>query len=66
MLVFRERCGCGGISSNLCNSVPYITYVIRGVMRILKRRVLIESEWQAVTDENRTDMRFFKVEIVLP
>ena len=35
-------------------------------MRILKRRVLIESEWQAVTDENRTDMRFFKVEIVLP
>jgi hypothetical protein len=25
-----------------------------------------EGKWQAVTDENKAGMRFFKVEVVLP
>ena len=25
-----------------------------------------EGEWQTVTDENKADMRFFKVEVALP
>ena len=34
---------------------------------MLKGKATLEGgEWQAVTDENKADMRFFKVEVVLP
>lgn len=41
---------------------------VDGAQPILKGKATLEGagEWQAVTDENRTDMRFFKVEVVLP
>lgn len=41
---------------------------VDGAQPVLKGKATLEGagEWQAVTDENRTDMRFFKVEVVLP
>ena len=35
---------------------------------MLKGKATLEGtgEWQTVTDENKADMRFFKVEVVLP
>ena len=35
---------------------------------VLKGNVSLDGDgaWQAVTDENKADMRFFKVEVALP
>ena len=40
-------------------SVPYVN----GVLSIVAGA---GAEWQTVTDENKADMRFVKVEVVLP
>jgi len=41
---------------------------VQGATPMLKGKATLEGEgeWQPVTDENKADMRFFKVEVVLP
>ena len=46
---------------------PEAKWNIQGAMPVLKGKATLEGgEWQAVTDENKADMRFFKVEVALP
>lgn len=41
---------------------------VNGAQPVLKGRATLEgaAEWQTVTEENKADMRFFRVEVVLP
>ena len=40
---------------------------VQGVTPVLKGKATLDGgEWQAVTDENKAGMRFFRVEVVLP
>lgn len=41
---------------------------VQGAMPVLKGKATMEGtgEWQTVTDENKAEMRFFKVEVALP
>ena len=45
-----------------------MTYEIVCTRGPMKGKTTLEDagEWQTVTDENKADMRFFKVEVVLP
>ena len=47
---------------------PEAKWNVQGATPVLKGKATLEGtgEWQAVTDENKADMRFFKVEVVLP
>ena len=47
---------------------PQTQWNVQGATPVLKGKATLEGvgEWQAVTDENKADMRFFKVEVVLP
>ena len=40
---------------------------VQGAAPVLKGWTTLEGgEWQAVTDENKAEMRFFRVEVELP
>ena len=47
---------------------PEAKWNVQGATPVLKGKATLEGtgEWQTVTDENKADMRFFKVEVVLP
>ena len=47
---------------------PEAKWNIQGAMPVLKGKATLEGagEWQPVTDENKAQMRFFKVKVVLP
>ncbi len=49
-------------------SPPQAQWNVEGATPVLKGRATLEGagEWQTVTDENKADMRFFRVEVVLP
>jgi hypothetical protein len=48
-------------------SPPQTQWNVEGATPVLKGRATLDgAEWQTVTDENKADMRFFKVEVVLP
>ena len=49
-------------------SPPQTQWNVQGATPVLKGKATLEGtgEWQSVTDENKADMRFFKVEVVLP
>ena len=47
---------------------PQTQWNVQGATPVLKGKATLEGEgeWQTVTDENKSEMRFFKVEIALP
>ena len=49
-------------------SPPQTQWNVQGATPVLKGKATLEGggEWQTVTDGNKADMRFFKVEVVLP
>ena len=48
-------------------SPPQAQWNVEGATPVLKGKATLEGgEWRAVTDENKAEMRFFKVEVVLP
>ena len=48
-------------------SPPQAQWNVEGATPVLKGKATLEGgEWQAVTEENKADMRFFRVEVVLP
>ena len=49
-------------------SPPQSKWNIEGAQPVLKGKATLEGagEWQTVTEENKADMRFFKVEVLVP
>ena len=49
-------------------SPPQSKWNVEGAQPVIKGKAMLEGagEWQTVTEENKTDMRFFKVEVVVP
>ena len=46
---------------------PQTKWNVQGAVPVLKGKATLESgEWQTVTDENKAQMRFFKVEVEIP
>ena len=47
---------------------PYLMACIEGARPVIKGKASLDSseEWQTVTDENKAEMRFFRVEVQLP
>ena len=46
----------------------YLTTWIKGAHPVMKGKTSLDGpdEWQTVTDENKAQMRFFRVEVQLP
>ena len=53
---------------NLAIAPPQSKWNVDGAQTVIKGKTTLEGagEWQTVTEENKTDMRFFKVEVVVP
>ena len=53
---------------NLAIAPPQSKWNVEGAQPVLKGKATLDGagEWQTVTEENKSDMRFFKVEVVLP
>ena len=49
-------------------SPPQSKWNVEGAQPVLKGKATLDGagEWQPVKDENKADMRFFRVEAVLP
>ena len=49
-------------------SPPQSKWNVNGAQPVLKGKATLEGagEWQTVTEENKADMRFFKVEVLVP
>ena len=47
---------------------PQSKWNVDGAQPVIKGKSTLEGagEWQTVTEENKADMRFFKVEVVVP
>ena len=53
---------------NLAIAPPQSKWNVDGAQPVIKGKRTLEGagEWQTVTEENKADIRFFKVEVVVP
>ncbi len=51
---------------NIVFDPPEAKWNVEGARPVVKDAASLDGEWQAVTEENKAEFRFFKVEVVLP